>query len=152
MVKNKELKKRAIYVYPPIEMSKKWKQIADNHGISVSKLVIEHVENSINMTEDDLRTKSKIIKENQEFKDTIKELTKQLERKELLIEKLEQDLRLYRSRLFTDEKFQGKRSYDKQLIQILKEPGAHTEHEIKTRRARARFTFFVIYFKIDQLF
>lgn len=133
MVKDKQLKKRAIYVYPPLEMSEKWKKIADKHGTSVSKLVIEHVENSINLTERDLRSKSKIIDENRKHKEAIKELETQLRHKDLLIEKLEDDLKLYRSRLFTDENFSGKRSYDKQLVEILKEPGAHTEQEIKTR-------------------
>ena len=63
MVKNKELKKRAIYVYPPSEMAEKWKKTASKASTSISKFVIEHVENSINLTEDDLRTKSKIINE-----------------------------------------------------------------------------------------
>ncbi len=133
MVKNKDLKKRAIYVYPPLEMTKRWKTIAEKHGTSVSKLVIEHVENSLNMTEQDLRTKANIINENQKLKETVRDLEKQTGRKELLIEKLEQDLKLYRSRLFTDESFLGKRSFDKQLVRILKEPGTHTENEIKTR-------------------
>jgi len=109
------------------------KKIADKHGTSVSKLVIEHVENSINLTEQDLRSKSNIINENRKLKETIRDLEKQTDRNELLIEKLEQDLKLYRSRLFTDEAFLGKRSFDKQLVKILKDPGIHTEHEIKTR-------------------
>ena len=133
MVKKKELKKRSIYVYPPTEIAKNWKKLAEKSGTSISKFVIEHVENSINLTEDDLRTKSKIIEENRELKDTINEQNKQSQRNELLIEKLEQDLKIYRSRLFTDEMFRGQRSFDKQLVQLLKEPGAHTEHEIKTR-------------------
>ncbi len=48
MVKKKELKKRAIYVYPPSEMSEKWKNTAKESGESISKFVIEHVENSLN--------------------------------------------------------------------------------------------------------
>jgi len=35
MVKKKELKKRAIYVYPPPEMSENWKKIAAQSGNSI---------------------------------------------------------------------------------------------------------------------
>jgi len=52
MVKKKELKKRAIYVYPPADMAEKWKSRAQTSDVSISRFVIEHVENSLNREEE----------------------------------------------------------------------------------------------------
>ena len=45
MVNKKELKQRAIYVYPPAHMAENWKTMATQSNTSISKFVIEHVEN-----------------------------------------------------------------------------------------------------------
>ncbi len=51
----------------------------------------------------------------------------------MLVEKLEQDLRQQRDRLFTDSKFTGIRSYDKKIIEILQEPDIHSTEELVIR-------------------
>jgi hypothetical protein len=41
MVKEKGLKERAIYVYPPAEMAVRWKKLEEASGTSISKFVME---------------------------------------------------------------------------------------------------------------
>lgn len=133
MVKKKELKQRAIYVYPPAEMAETWKKLAKKSGTSISKFVSEHVENSLGLIEDDYRSKSNVLEENRQLRDTLAEKEKRNHHLELLVDKLEEDLRLYRSKLFTDSSAMGTRTYDKQLMDLLKEPGAHNTDNIFTR-------------------
>ena len=133
MVKKKELKQRAIYVYPPTEMTDNWKTLAEKSGTSISKFVIEHVENSLGSAEDDYRSRTIVLEENRQLRESLDEKEKRNHHLELLVEKLEEDLRIYRSRLFTDTSSIGTRTYDKQLITILREPGAHNTDTILRR-------------------
>lgn len=133
MVKKKELKQRAIYVYPPTDMAENWKKLAEKSGTSISKFVIEQVENSLGLAEDDFRSRSIILEENRQLRDSLSEKEKRNHHLELLVEKLEEDLRLYRSRLFTDSSYTGTRTYDKQLMALLREPGAHNTDSILKR-------------------
>ena len=132
MVKDESLKKRAIYVYPSTQqLADKWKQLSKDSGVPISKFVIDHVQNSLNMEQDSsYSSRGKIIEENSTLRKEIKEKDKRIGHLELLVEKLEEDLRLYRSRLFTEDTFTGKRTYDKRLVQILREPGPHASEEI----------------------
>jgi predicted DNA-binding protein len=133
LVKKKELKKRAIYVYPPSEMSEKWKNIAKESGESISKFVIEHVENSLNRDVEGFSSRSTLLEENKHLRETLQDKDKRVEHLELLVEKLEEDLRFYRSKMFTDTGFTGVRSYDRKLIEILREPGTHSTEELLSR-------------------
>jgi hypothetical protein len=134
MVKKKELKKRAIYVYPPAKMSERWKAQANKSNTSISKFVIEHVENSLNMEQEEgYSSRSVIIEENRQLRETLTEKERRISHLELLVEKLGEDLRMYRARIFTDEDFRGVRNYDKKLIALLKEPGVRTSEEILDR-------------------
>ena len=133
MVKKKELKQRAIYVYPPAEMAETWKTLAQKSGTSISKFVIEHVANSLGLAEDDYKSRSNVLEENRQLRDTLTEKEKRNHHLELLVDKLEEDLRIYRSRLFTDSSSIGTRTYDKQLITLLREPGAHNTESILNR-------------------
>ena len=134
MVRKKELKQRAIYSYPPTEMSTRWKKAAEASGTSVSKFVIEHVENSLGMEEEEgFQSRSVIIDENRHLRESLKESEKRVHHLELLVEKLEEDLRRYRAQMFTDPSFTGIRAYDKRLIKILKDSRAHSSEEILSR-------------------
>lgn len=133
MVKKKELKQRAIYVYPPAEIAERWKILADQAGTSISKFVVEHTENSLKLNSDDYRTRTNIIEENSRLHEALQEKEKRNHHLELLVEKLEEDLRLYRSKLFTDESFTGIRTYDRKLVEMLREPGPHTSQSILAR-------------------
>lgn len=53
VVKTGQLTNRAIYVYlPTVQMADEWKSLADKAKISISKFVIEHVDNSLNQEKD----------------------------------------------------------------------------------------------------
>ena len=53
VTKNKCLTDCAIYVYlPTVGMADQWKSMADKSKISISKFVIEHVENSLKQEEE----------------------------------------------------------------------------------------------------
>ena len=67
MVKKKELKQRAIYVYPPTDMANNWKKCAEKSSTSISKFVIEHVENSLGLAEDDYRSRTIVLEENRQL-------------------------------------------------------------------------------------
>jgi len=139
MVKKKELKQRAIYVYPPADMAENWKNLASESGSSISKFVIEHVENSLGLSEDDFRSRSIVIEENMQLRDALSEKDKRNQHLELLVEKLEEDLRRYRTRLFTDTTYDGASPYDRQLVELLMEPGFHNTDSIFAR-LRVRLT------------
>jgi hypothetical protein len=133
MVKKDSLKKRAIYVYPPADMSENWKNLADKSDTSISKFVIEHVENSLGLADEDYRSRSLVLEENRQLREALAEKEKRVHHLELLVDKLEEDLRAYRSRLFTDKTYTGAKTYDKQLIALLREPGAHDSDSIINR-------------------
>lgn len=133
MVKKTELKQRAIYVYPPAEMAVKWKNAAEGASTSISKFVIEHVENSLNKEDEGFSSRSSLIEETKYLRETLREKEQRVDHLEILVEKLEEDLRFYRSKMFTDESFTGVRQYDKKLITVLREPGTHSNDELLMR-------------------
>lgn len=135
MVKDESLKKRAIYVYPPTQqLTDKWKKLSSDAGVPISKFVVDHVQNSLNMEQDNsYSSRTQIIEENTTLRKEIKENDKRIGHLELLVEKLEEDLQIYRSRVFTEEGFTGKRAYDKRLVEVLRAPGLHTSAEILDR-------------------
>ena len=134
MGKTDTIKQRSIYVYlPSQDMVQRWKDLAKNSGTSISKFVAEHVENSLHDEETEYKSRSTLIDENRTLSETLNEKERRIRHLELLVEKLEQDLRQYRAQMFTDEKFTGVRSYDKKLIEILREPGVHDNDVILSR-------------------
>ena len=135
MVKKKELKQRAIYVYPPAEMSERWKELAEAARTSISKFVIEHVENSLRFEEDrgDYKMRAALVQENRRLLETVRDKDKRIDQLDMLVDTLQRDLRLQQERLFTEPDFVGVRNYDKRIVEILREPGPHTADEIVTR-------------------
>jgi hypothetical protein len=123
--KTETIKERAIYVYlPSHEMVKAWKKRAEKQGVSISKFVIEHVENSLQQEEDPVyKPRGELVKEISELRNEIKDLRKDNRQKRIVIERLENELRRYRAEVFLEEDFKGVRKYDKELIEILKRRG-----------------------------
>ncbi len=135
MGKTETIKQRSIYVYlPSHDMVQRWKTLAKDSGTSISKFVTEHVENSLRQEEEaEYTSRSSLIEQNRQLSETLNEKEKRIRHLELLVEKLEQDLRQYRAQMFTDENFTGVRSYDKKLIEVLREPGVHDTDVILSR-------------------
>ena len=129
MGKTETIKQRSIYAYlPSHDMVQRWKTLAKNSGTSISKFVAEHVENSLREEEAEYKSRGTLIEENRNLSEALNEKERRIGHLELLVEKLEHDLRQYRAQMFTDEEFTGVRSYDKKLIKILREPGARNNH------------------------
>ena len=121
--KTDTIKERAIYVYlPSIEMAQKWKELAEKSGLSISKFVVEHVENSLNQEEDSdvYGSRVELIKQIRELREENAKLRKRNEMLDRVIERLEEENRKYRSLPFLEEKFYGIREYEQNLIKLFK--------------------------------
>jgi hypothetical protein len=116
------IKQRAIYVYlPSIEQKERWQKCADKQGVSISKFVIEYVENSLRQEEErGYKSRSELWKENSELKQQVNDLAKRNRVLETVVDRLEQELRKYRAKPFIEEEFEGVRGYEKGLITLLK--------------------------------
>ncbi len=121
--KTKTIKQRSIYVYlPSHEMVTKWKESADKQGVSISKFVIEHVENSLRQEEGEESYTSRIelLKELKKLKNENKELHKRNKIMDTVVDRLEEELRRYRIKPFIEEDFSGVRAYEKELIDLFR--------------------------------
>lgn len=122
--KTQTIKKRAIYVYlPSKEMTTKWKNKADKQNISISKFVIEHVENSLRQEEGEetFSSRIEIIKEQKKLKQENKDLRKKNNILETVTDRLETELRQYRMKPFIQQNFTGTRQFETILINLFKE-------------------------------
>ena len=122
VVPNKALKQRAIYVYlPSVKMAEDWKGLAAKAGVPTSKFVAEHVENSLRQ-EDKSGHPSRIemIKQLREKDEELMKLRKENRLLRTLVEKLDIELKRYRAQPFLEEEFQGKRTYDRELVHLIK--------------------------------
>ena len=122
MGKTESIKERAIYVYlPSVEHKERWEKHSERLGVSISKFVIEYVENSLRQEEEpDYKSRSELWKENNELKQQVEDLARKCRLLETVVDKLEQELRRYRGKPFLEESFEGARSYEKGLIDLLK--------------------------------
>ncbi|MBU4189872.1 MAG: hypothetical protein KJ886_02590 [Candidatus Thermoplasmatota archaeon] len=121
--KTETIKERAIYVYlPSHNMVKDWKGRADNGGLSISKFVIEHVENSLRQEENHTYVpRSKLLEKVKGIEEENKKLMDENRMLKTLVEKFDNELKRYRAAPFLDEKFEGFRRYEKMLVELLRE-------------------------------
>jgi hypothetical protein len=133
--RTESIKQRAIYVYLPSEEHKKrWQQGSERAGVSISKFVIEHVENSLRQEEEpSFKSRGDLWKENSELKKQVTDLAKKCRLLETVTDKLEHELRRYRSMPFLEENFEGVRNYDKELIDILRSSEIVSDEQILSR-------------------
>jgi len=131
--KTKTIKKRAIYVYLPSEsMAENWKNKADKTGTSISKFVIDKVEDSIRQEqgEEGYLNRLDLINKLSKQEEELKKLRKDNRLQEKLIDNLDNELKKFRAQPFLDESFRGVRSYNKELINLLKVGGSITGEEL----------------------
>jgi len=123
-----KLKQRSIYLYlPSTKMAEDWKTRAEKQSLSVSKFVVEHVLDSIRGEEKENQgalSKSDLAKALRETKDELKRVTKECSLYRQLSEKLDNELKYYRTRPFADEDYKVKRSYDRHLADLIETRGA----------------------------
>ena len=111
---------RYVYVYlPTAEDKKRWQTLADKAGVPLTKFVIEIVENAL-AEESDIKPRGELVKEIGTLRSENKELRDDLKQKKIVLEKYENELKRYRNEAFVEEKFEGVRKYNKEIIAILK--------------------------------
>ena len=126
VVKSKRLTDRSIYVYlPTVEMADEWKSLAGKASISISKFVLEHVENSLKQEEENKKSylsRAELLKQLKEKDEEIAKLNQDNRLLKMLADNLDKELKKYRARPFVEDKgrFRGVREYDKELIQLLR--------------------------------
>jgi len=131
--KTETIKDRAIYVYlPSLEMVEDWKAIAEKGGVSVSKFVIERVEESIRREEGEegYLSKAELIKKLRDTEEELKNARNENRLLKKLAENLDNELRRYRVQPFLEEAFEGVRRFDKDLLGLLRKGGSYTQEQI----------------------
>jgi predicted RNase H-like nuclease (RuvC/YqgF family) len=131
--KTETIKDRAIYVYlPSLEMVEDWKRRAEKAGVSVSKFVIERVEDSIRREEGEegYLSRAELVKRLRSAEEELKKLREENRLLKRLVENLDNELKRYRAQPFLQEAFEGVRRFDRDLIELLRRGGSYTQEEI----------------------
>lgn len=134
--KTETIKKRAIYVYLPSQkMADDWKSKADQAGTSISKFVIDRVEDSIvkEEGEESYLNRLELIKKLSTTEEELKQLRKDNRLLKKLVDNLDTEMKRYRAKPFLEDDFKGVRRFDKELIDLLKQGGSYSGDEILTR-------------------
>ena len=131
--KTETVKQRAIYVYlPSLEVTKDWKDRASKAGTSISKFVMERVEDSIRREEgeESYLNRLDLIKRLDKAEEELKKLRSENRLLKKLVDNLDTELKRHRAKPFLDEGFEGVRRFDKELIDLLRKGDAYTGDEI----------------------
>jgi predicted RNase H-like nuclease (RuvC/YqgF family) len=120
--KTETIKERAIYLYlPSQQMVREWKDLAKKSGLSISKFVREHVENSLQQEkEKSYVSRVDLIKKTRTLEEENSKFRKETRMLRSAYERLDDELRNYRAKPFLEE-FKGIRRYEKELIKVLRE-------------------------------
>jgi len=134
--KTKTIKERTVYIYlPSFEMLEDWKKRSQAAKVSLSKFVIDRVEDSIRRDEGEegYLSRLELVKRLKKAEDELKELTKENRLLKKLVENQETELKRYRSEPFLAKSFEGTRRYDQELIELLKSGKSYNAGEILIR-------------------
>jgi hypothetical protein len=113
-------KSRYVYLYlPSAEDKARWEKLAKEAKVPLSKFVIEVFESAL-AEESDFKPRGELVKEIGQLRSENKELRDDLKQKKIVLEKYESELKRYRSEAFLDDRFEGTRKYNQQILQILK--------------------------------
>ena len=131
--KTRTIKDRAIYVYlPSLEMVEDWKRRSEKAGVSISKFVIERVEDAIRREEGEegYINRAELVKKLRDAEEELKKLRGENRLLRRLSENLDNELKRYRAQPFLEEAFEGVRRFDKDLIELLRKGGSYTQEQI----------------------
>jgi len=129
------IKDRTIYVYlPSLGMVEDWKLRAEKAGVSLSKFIIERVLDSIRREdgEEGYLSRAEIIKRLRNTEEELRKLRDENRLLRKLVENLDNELKRYRAQPFLEDRFEGVRRFDRELIELLKRGGIFNEEEILT--------------------
>jgi len=132
MGKTNTIKRRAVYIYLPTEeMTERWKQRAKLSHSSISKFVVERVEDSLRKEGDENQPKRiELIKLLKEIKAENEKLGRDNEILRKAYERLDSEVKRYRAKPFLDEGFKGVRKYDRKLVELLRRGGVVSSDEL----------------------
>jgi len=108
--KTETIKDRAVYVYlPSLEMVKDWKGRAEKSGVSISKFVIERVEDSLRNEEGEETyiNRAELVKKLRDSEDELKKVRNENGLLKKLADNLDNELKHYRAQPFLEESFEG---------------------------------------------
>jgi len=134
--KTETIKERTVYVYlPSFGMLEDWKKRSQVANTSLSKFVIDRVEDSIRKDEGEggYLSRLELIRRLKKAEDELKELAKDNRMFKKLVENQETELKRYRSKPFLAGSFEGTRKYDQELIELLKSGKSYNAEEILIR-------------------
>lgn len=115
---------RKINVYlPTIEETEEWKDIAEEKGLSLSKMVYNIVKESLEGIERTEQSRSDLVQKNEELREELNELRKENQRLKKVLDEYESELEELRGESFLQDEFKGKRQFSKELINLLKDKG-----------------------------
>jgi predicted RNase H-like nuclease (RuvC/YqgF family) len=134
MGKTDTIKDRRVDVYvDTIDRKKRWTEHADEADESLSQFVQQCVEYAIEQGGPDFTELGEESKEIQELEEQVSDLQQDIKQKEIVIEKLESELKALRSKPFRDEDYEGQREYDQELIEELQRADRITGDELLRR-------------------
>lgn len=135
MGKTDTINDRRVDVYlDSVDQKVRWAEHADEAQLSLSKFVQECVEYTLDQGGPDFISAGDQAEQLQELEDDITKLEQRIEEKDVLIEKLRTEIKEYRSEPFRDEDFEGTRSFDEDIVTLLKESGGEVRSEHLLRR------------------
>jgi len=134
--KTETIKDRAVYVYlPSVEMVEDWKRRAERAGVSISRFVVERVEDSIRREggEEGYLSRAELVKRLRSAEEELRKLRDENRLLRRLVENLDNELKRYRAQPFLEEDFEGVRRFDRELIELLRRGGSYTQEQILVR-------------------
>jgi predicted RNase H-like nuclease (RuvC/YqgF family) len=113
-------------------MREHWKEYARKTGTSLSKFIIEHVENSIQKekSEDQYHTRLDLLKQLKQLKEENQKLKKQNKMMDTVIERLESALKEKNVEPFIETDNKKYRKYGVELIELFREKGEIRKEEL----------------------
>ncbi len=117
--KTATIKKRRVEIYlPTVQTLERWKKLASDQHLPLSKFVFEHVEESLkNYTQ--THNQIVLLERIKTLEQENKQLHQENRMKTKAIENLEVELQHLRRKAFTQLNYTGIRQYEKELIQLL---------------------------------
>ena len=123
-------KSRYVYLYlPTVEDKQRWQNLADEAGVPLSKFIIEVVESKL-ADESDFKPRGELVLEIGKLRGECRDLRDDLKQKKIVLEKYESELKRYRSETFLEDKFEGVRKFNKEIITILKRSGVIDSYKL----------------------
>jgi len=131
--KTETIRKRTVWVYVPTEEHrKKWEKLAEKTGLSLSRWMLNVVEEHVRGAEDrTFGAKADLWKENVELREQNKRYADEKKMAQALVEKLEDEVRRYRAELFLNgPEAKRVRQYETDLIDLLRSGGVWSSGDL----------------------